>query len=115
MSDQPSDQPSPVRDSAFAAQPFRFCDLPPELRNKIYQDLLCAFEDTPSYSKHEPPPQHAQECTHFVRHIHPEILFTNKQIHREAYDIMVKINRFVRVDIYGALPLLDVMSIMVRR
>src|SRR5689334_22384294 len=115
MSDQPSDPPLPVRDSAFAAQPFRFYDLPPELRNTVYQDLLCMFEDAPSYNKNEPPPQHTQECTYFVRNIHPEILLTKKQIHREAYDIMVKTNRFVRVNIYGALPLLDVMSIMVRR
>lgn len=85
---------------------FRFLDLPPELRDKIYQELLCDFVDfraTPCHGvndmvEHKP-------RGHYVRTIHPAILRANKQIHYEAYDVMVKTNRFIHVKISGGLPL----------
>lgn len=77
-------------------QPFRFLDLPSELRNEVYALVLCAFEPTPD--------RQPQQFSRAVHSINPAILRTNYQIHREAYDIMVRRNRFVLVRSEGGFP-----------
>ncbi|OAG01022.1 uncharacterized protein CC84DRAFT_1263082 [Paraphaeosphaeria sporulosa] len=92
---------------------FRFLDLPPELRDKIYQELLCDFKAAPSLGvndvvEHKP-------CGYYVRTIHTAILRANQQIHLEAYDIMVKTNRFVHIKFFGGLPLDHMLETSTRR
>lgn len=71
-------------------QPFRFNDLPGEIRNEIYRILLCSFESTAAPRR---PLGH-----YAIRHsIDTTILRTSKKVYHEAYNIMVKTNRFVRV------------------
>ncbi|KAF2713857.1 hypothetical protein K504DRAFT_424837 [Pleomassaria siparia CBS 279.74] len=85
---------------------FRFLDLPSELRNKIYSIVLCSFEPAPpseSLGKGLVRIQSGriQEFTSgicpAVHSIQTDILCTSKQVHREAYDVMVKTNQFVHV------------------
>ena len=58
--------------------------------------------------KHKP-------CGYFVRTVHPAILRANKQVHREAYAIMVKTNRFIHCKFYGTLPMDEMMETSTRR
>ncbi|KAF2450370.1 hypothetical protein P171DRAFT_426764 [Karstenula rhodostoma CBS 690.94] len=92
---------------------FRFLDLPPELRDTIYESLLCEFKAAPSHGvndvvEHKP-------CGYYVRTIHPAILRVNKQIYYEAYDVMVKTNRFIHVKFFGGLPLNHMLETSTRR
>ncbi|KAF2871153.1 hypothetical protein BDV95DRAFT_521672 [Massariosphaeria phaeospora] len=80
---------------------FRFHDLPSEIRNKIYRELLCNWKalpttvDASSMSSLEP-----------ARHaIDTAILRTSKTVYREAYDVMLKTNRFVKVTSVQGLPM----------
>jgi hypothetical protein len=82
---------------------FRFLDLPGEIRNQIYKELLCAFnyEHYPNgYSElarilgQEPKLNGVNQIDHSVN---ANILRASHAVHREAYDIMVKTNRFIRI------------------
>ncbi|KAF2629135.1 hypothetical protein BU25DRAFT_430430 [Macroventuria anomochaeta] len=83
--------------SSLSMQPFRFLDLPGELRNNIYDLLLCSWTDEPEYE------------SRFVGGLRKRLpsydamalLRTNKQIHEEAFDYMMKRNQFVRVTCRG--------------
>jgi hypothetical protein len=79
-------------------EPFRFMDLPGELRNEIYALLLCSFKQ-PHTMKHE---ANAFGPTVARHAIDTAILRTNSEIHREAYDVMVKTNGFIRIDFTDA-------------
>lgn len=57
----------------------------------------------------------AQQCGHFTHTVHIGILRANKQIHRKAYDLMVKTNRFIHVKQYGATPILELLANFTRR
>ena len=75
------------------AATFRFRDLPSEIRNQIYRELLCGFKSRPTTAD-------PSAMLGFVpaRHdIDTGILRTNKSIYREAYDVLIKTNRFVKV------------------
>jgi hypothetical protein len=87
--------------TADITAPFRFMDLPGELRNKVYALLLCSFR---------PAPASIQELSDKIgdgsfdsgpisapQSNEPAILRVNSQVHREAYDVMIKTNRFVRI------------------
>lgn len=98
--------------SSEAISPFRFRSLPSEIRNKIYRILLCDFapplpDDVRLSSYVE------MEQARIARHtIETAILLTNKATYREAYHVMVKTNRFVRVESVRGLPLLSLMEPM---
>ncbi|KAH7381287.1 hypothetical protein DE146DRAFT_760725 [Phaeosphaeria sp. MPI-PUGE-AT-0046c] len=85
---------------------FRFMDLPAELRNKIYKELLCrfTFHDEPTglpdntliriMDQDQGQQFHINEATSTAK---TSILLVSRDIHREAYDVMIKTNQFIRV------------------
>ncbi|KAI0130792.1 hypothetical protein F4814DRAFT_456783 [Daldinia grandis] len=88
----------------MASTPFRFLDLLPELRNAIYDLVLCAL----------PPPerrltkvnQNLSLNAPFVpilghHKFDTAILLVNRQIYWEAADVMLKYHLFIRVVTYG--------------
>jgi hypothetical protein len=89
---------------------FRFLDLPIEIRNKIYRVLLCSFAPVPTSVKIDelivrPTLEHSVETA---------ILRASTQVHREAYDVMIKTNRFVSVKSTG-IPIRNLLnSILIR-
>jgi hypothetical protein len=86
--------------SPHHSAPFRFLDLPGEIRNKIYFSLLCSFDPPPTAPVGNP----LEYAT--LRHsIDTTILRVNKQVHREAYDVMVKGNQFVNIRASRGVPL----------
>lgn len=90
------------------SQPFRFQDLPGEIRNKVYKILLCTFDPvSPSDTHWKSPsgwgvnvglPTGICSASHSIE---TTILRTRREIHREAYDVMVKTNQFVQVESVG--------------
>jgi hypothetical protein len=87
---------------------FRFMDLPAEIRNKIYRELLCNFT-----CEREPDGRYDSVLARLMREEemlngvseaaldgNVSILLASRQIYREAYDVMVKTNQFIRVQGY---------------
>lgn len=78
------------------ARPFRFLDLPAELRNWVYEELLVSKSGCLSM-------QRLGDVEHFegvkfethYSGCHPAILVACKQIHREAKDILYQENTFM--------------------
>ena len=87
---------------------FRFMDLPAELRNKVYSNLLCSFKapdsNVPLFARDPKPLTKAKHS------IDTTILLTNSQIHREAYDVMLKRNRFTLVRSTSKFPLHTILA-----
>lgn len=83
--------------SSLTDQPFRFLDLPGELRNNIYDLLLCSWNDEPEYESGSVGALRKRMPTYDAM----ALLRTNKQIHEEAFDYMMKRNQFVRVTCRG--------------
>jgi hypothetical protein len=85
---------------------FRFLDIPAELRSKVYAVLLCSFGEPTTNLDDDYNPR---LCAVSTSSINTAILRTCNQVHREAYDVMVKTNRFVQVkytngiDLYSTL------------
>lgn len=77
--------------------------MPREIRNKIYRNLLCSFAPAP-VKVLEPELGYAEHDNS------TSILLASRQIHKEAYDTMVKTNRFVRVTTSGGFPLLALLN-----
>lgn len=73
---------------------FRFLDIPREIRDKIYEHLLCTFPQPDSVTQGFKLP---------MKDFTSGILLVNKQIYSESYDVMIKGNRFVRVSSTGGL------------
>ncbi|KAI8943276.1 hypothetical protein NX059_001296 [Plenodomus lindquistii] len=86
-----------------ASTPFRFRDLPGEIRNKIYHELLCTFHPHPTGINLGINPFYDLPL---ARHsINTAILRTNSVVYREAYSVMIKGNQFVKVTSILGLPL----------
>lgn len=83
---------------------FRFLDLPLEIRQRIYGELLCDFTFEParaSYHDSKLAQLMDQEKKHDINKatigIHTPILLASRAIHIEAYNVMIKCNQFIRV------------------
>ncbi|KAI4708003.1 hypothetical protein J4E89_007121 [Alternaria sp. Ai002NY15] len=80
-----------------ATQPFRFLDLPGEIRNNIYDLLLCSWED----ELEQDPSMSSKLSRRSPSNPSPSLLRANKQIYAEASDYMIKRNQFVRITCRG--------------
>jgi hypothetical protein len=93
-------------------KPFRFMDLPAELRNRVYALLLCSFDQKRN--------THANMLDNLLMEslwqirikdtINTAILQTSSQVYREAYDVMVKKNQFVLLSSKGGIPLRSMLA-----
>jgi hypothetical protein len=86
--------------------PFPFQSLPTEIRYKIYRKLLCDFK--PRSNTFDVSSMLGLVPAHHG--IDTAILRTNTAIYREAYDVMIKTNRFVKVTSIRGLPLQTVLN-----
>jgi hypothetical protein len=78
-------------------QPFRFLDLPGEIRNNIYDLLLCSWEN----EVEQDPSMFSKLSRRCPSSQSTSLLRANKQIHAEASDYMIKRNQFVRITCRG--------------
>lgn len=78
-------------------QPFRFLDLPGEIRNNVYDLLLCSWNDELEIESGVVS-KVSRRCPSYPA---SALLRANKQIHNEAFDWMTKRNQFVRVTCRG--------------
>jgi hypothetical protein len=78
-------------------QPFRFLDLPGEIRNNIYDLLLCSWDD----ELEQDPSLISKLSRRSLSNPSTTLLRTNKQIYAEASDYMIKRNQFVRITCRG--------------
>lgn len=83
--------------STSLSQPFRFLDLPGEIRNNIYDLLLCSWDD----ETEQDPSLISQLSRRKPIYQATSLLRVNKQIHAEASDYMIKRNQFVRITCRG--------------
>ena len=83
--------------STQATQPFRFLDLPGEIRNNIYDLLLCSWED----EVEQDPSMSSKLSRRSPSNPSSSLLRANKQIYAEASDYMIKRNQFVRITCRG--------------
>ncbi|KAF1850753.1 uncharacterized protein K460DRAFT_412405 [Cucurbitaria berberidis CBS 394.84] len=83
------------------APPFRFLDLPREIRDLIYDYALCSFSHY-KYTVEQHSRVHVQAPLRRRRFLGTiNLLLANRQIHYEAYSYMLKTNLFVRVESRG--------------
>jgi hypothetical protein len=80
-----------------STQPFRFLDLPGEIRNNIYDLLLCSWND----ELEQDPGMISKLYRRSQSNPSTTLLRANKQIHAEASDYMIKRNQFVRMTCRG--------------
>lgn len=80
-----------------STQPFRFLDLPAEIRNGVYGLLLCSWDDETEQDSGLIS-RLSRRCPSYAA---GGLLRANKQIHAEASDYMIKRNQFVRITCRG--------------
>ncbi|KAL5409979.1 hypothetical protein PMIN06_004949 [Paraphaeosphaeria minitans] len=76
------------------AESFRLLDLPGEIRNHIYREVLCCFDPAVPTAAEIGIHQGVVPATHSID---TSILRTCRQVHREAYDVMVKANQLIKI------------------
>lgn len=76
-------------------EPFRLLDLPGEIRTNIYREILCCFDAVVPTSIETG--IHNQGVVPAIHSVDTSILRTCRQVHREAYDVMVKTNQFIMI------------------
>lgn len=81
----------------MGAQPFRFLELPREIRNYVYMLLLCNFEAAVVLVRSDR--DTVARITQHKYNIETAILATNRQIHSEARGILLQETQFVKVDV----------------
>lgn len=87
---------------------FRFLDLPLEVRQQIYGELLCDFTFEPArtgYHDSKLARLSDQEKEYYVNeaiiNIHMPILLVSRAVYTEAYDVMIRSNQFIRVHTFN--------------
>lgn len=86
----------------IAYDPFRFLDLPIEVRNAIYHVLLC--DPLPAKLRRVEQADLLWLPDGMAMITHPsemQILQTNRQVHAEARDVMLRGNQFIRIRARG--------------
>jgi hypothetical protein len=78
-------------------KPFRFSDLPGEIRNKIYAILLCSFEHQETDATATGLHKLDLNITMLRHNISPQILRTSRTVYNEARYVMQRTNLFVVV------------------
>jgi len=80
-----------------AAQAFRFTDLPPEIRNQIYEILLCSFPVDAEYARYGAPIPDLGSWLD-KSELTASVLRASRQIHYEARAVVIKENLFVQIE-----------------
>ncbi|CAH0044891.1 unnamed protein product [Clonostachys solani] len=94
-------------------QPFRFTDLPSELRNRIYHLLLAALEEPEDFST-SPLVTVPKTITRAKHHVQTSILAVSRQIHAEAKDVLHRENKFVKFGATLAMPNVRVLKSLIK-
>ncbi|KAF1961282.1 hypothetical protein CC80DRAFT_577609 [Byssothecium circinans] len=93
-------------------QPLPFLNFPRKIRDQVYVELLCGFDPPFSIDRGAPAFDISWLLESANHKIDTAILRTSSQVHREAYAIMVKTNRFVQVKSRGGLPLRGILNML---
>ncbi|KAI9646415.1 hypothetical protein NHQ30_004407 [Ciborinia camelliae] len=86
---------TPHQKAADITEPFRFLDLPSEIRNKIYKILLCNF-DTPPRSREDSSALQIGKVEHDIQ---LQILRTCRKVYYEGTSLMHRTNLFIKLEI----------------
>lgn len=78
-------------------QPFRFMDLPGEIRNRVYDLLLCSWDKNLEQDQD----YDGMFNRRVLMYSAAALMRTSKQVHSEASDYMIKRNQFVHVTCRG--------------
>lgn len=85
------------REQNHRPEHFRFLDLPLEIRNQVYENLLC-----PKADRHVDEDEH-NHGSDIAPLFETAILYANRQVYAEAREAMLKGNKFVRVFTRGVI------------
>ncbi|KAF2127651.1 hypothetical protein P153DRAFT_294727 [Dothidotthia symphoricarpi CBS 119687] len=80
-----------------SSQAFRFMDLPGEIRNNVYDLLLCSWDEDLEQDQNS----NGTFSRRFLKYPATALLRTSKQVHSEASDYMAKRNQFVHITCRG--------------
>lgn len=85
--------------------PFRLLDLPVEIRDRIYYEILCTWsEQVPRPDGKDYPDTRLTDLYAMEHGPELAILRTNRQVYEEAKAVMLKGNQFIRISMTGIWP-----------